>query len=190
MNDIEICCICLDDLNESKKDNKEIDINQLIKLNCNHCYHLDCIYKHIQYKMIYWMDIYMETYNCTNLNSRDIKNILKYIKCPLCREQIDINITCELVHQYYHKLKRLYNIIKRQLLFLHMYHVYVCTRYRFANRLHKPDILSKCLDAENKFNDLICLKYKYKRLMNECTIYNKIKHYEYMETIYDIYNLH
>jgi hypothetical protein len=186
------CCICLDDLVKNDKNNiyhlDKFDSNEKIEiacLNCEHHYHLECIYKYIQFKMMYWIDLYAERYNTKDVNSNDIKNILKTIKCPLCRKRINITLTCDIVSKYYNILKQKYKIIKKHLMYLHMFHLYICTKYRFANKMNRPYILDKCLDIENKYNDLVCVKYKYRRLIKECenTIYNKICYFEYMDNI-------
>lgn len=63
------CSICLEDI---------LDNTSIIKLKCNHKYHVNCFTKYIES---------IEEYNSDDEELED--TVKKYITCPYCREKID-----------------------------------------------------------------------------------------------------
>ena len=57
------CTICISELNNDNNDINDINDNEVVKMECNHCFHYDCI--------IPWLEMNIGNYTC-----------------PVCRESI------------------------------------------------------------------------------------------------------
>lgn len=116
------CSICLDD---SKECYIIGCIDKLYKLECNHHFHIHCLYKFLKH----------DTFAYKSMGIKFIKHIR--FRCPLCRENLSDNDLNKIISIPFESYKYDYHNSKKRLKDLQTQHMLFNYKYKFKKLFTK-----------------------------------------------------